>query len=260
MTDLNPASHWILEKYLNLEINLNQNLETYELAHSIDSLYHFLWNNYADWYVEYLKTNPSQKEFAKELFRHFVITLHPYMPFETETLWQEFFGENQLLAWQIKEPINYTPDINKVKEFEKIINVVNNLRSLRGLFAIDPVIFLEIHTVDELIQNYSNFLKLITRTEVKNTLNSDYYLVQNQNYTFSIDIFKYIPDINKEIARTQKLISNLQKQIENLEKQLGNNQFLKAAEPEIVAEKQADLENRKSELKQQETKLEFLQK
>ena len=88
---LQPASVWILEKYIELEDILEYQLGTYELNKSIDALYKFLWDYYADWYVEYLKTDDTQTVFAKELFKQYTITLSPYSPFETEALWREFF-------------------------------------------------------------------------------------------------------------------------------------------------------------------------
>ena len=97
------ASFWILTKYYQLENQLQDSLQSYELAHSVDAIYKFLWDYYADWYVEYLKTDQSQLPFAREIFRQFVITCSPYCPFETEVLWKDFFGEHSLLATEVKD-------------------------------------------------------------------------------------------------------------------------------------------------------------
>ena len=91
---LSPASLWILKKFITLENNLNLAIAEYDIAHAIDELYKFLWNDFADWYVEYLKTDSLDLAFAKELYKNFVVLLSPYAPFETEVLWKEFFKQS----------------------------------------------------------------------------------------------------------------------------------------------------------------------
>ncbi len=65
---LSSASFWILSKYYQLEKTLDANLKIYELAHSVTAIYKFLWDDYANWYVEFLKTSEDDMTFAVELF------------------------------------------------------------------------------------------------------------------------------------------------------------------------------------------------
>jgi valyl-tRNA synthetase len=270
-TNLTPASLWILNKYIILEKNLEQNLQSYELAHSVDSLYKYLWDFYADWYVEYLKTEPSQKPFAKDLFKQFIITLSPYMPFETEVLWKEYFGEQKLLALQ-KKDFNWSANIltetglsskqitSQIQEFELVVEFVQNLRSLRGLFAIDPANAVQIYTTSKHLLDYSGFIKLIGKGTLVAEQKLQLYTVKTPDFTYSIDILSYIKDKQNEIQRTQKLISNLEKQAVSLQSQLSNTLFLEKADPEAIKGKQSDLQNRQDEILQQQEKLNFLTK
>ena len=95
---LSPASHWIAAKFVKLQKSLDQQFEIYEFGRCVDALYDFLWNDFASVYVEYLKSQPQDLEFAKILFREFIILLSPFCPFLCEVLWLEFFGEKSLLA------------------------------------------------------------------------------------------------------------------------------------------------------------------
>lgn len=261
--NLSSASIWILEKYLELENRLEENLVTYELAHSVDGLYKFLWDFYADWYVEYLKTDPSQIPFAKELFRQFIVTLNPYSPFETEALWQDFFGEKQPLSF-VQKDVNWAKNIwlqvdkNLVKEFQTIVDFISDVRSLRGLFAIDPVVFLEINSSTKLLSIYADFIKSSSRVNIIPENVEGLYEVSGQNYNYKIDIIKYIPDFQKEVNRTEKILQNLQKQIQVLKDQLQNKAFLANAETEVIAEKRQDLANRELEKTQQQEKLKYI--
>ncbi len=275
VSSLSSASVWILEKYLDLEAELEKNLASYELAHSVDALYRFLWDYYADWYVEYLKTDESQLTFAKELFRQYVITLSTYAPFETETLWEEFFKEKRLLAFEPKNAMwarDLQVDIYKYnqsqssqdtlklqsKEFGVIINFIEQLRSLRGLFAIDPANPLIVYSQTPILFKYLNYIRLVAKAELINKTKTGLYEVDNLGYTFAIEIFDYVKDKDKEIKRTEKIIQDLQKQIGALNGQLQNDKFLANAEIEIVKEKKADLRDRELELNQQEEKLKML--
>lgn len=268
-TDFKPlssASIWILKKYIELENDLDKHIVNYEIAHSVDNLYKFLWDDFADWYVEYLKTDDTQTPFAKELFRQYVITLSPYSPFETEALWKDFFGEASVLAFEVKDQ-NWSKQVleknsseNSLKhnEFDIVISFIQNLRSLRGLFAIDPVNLVEIYTINDILLKYAEFIKLVGRGEVINSDKNEFYTVKTSDYTYFLDIFAYIKDKESEIKRTQKTITDLQKQINALESQLKNEKFLSNADSEVVVEKQQSLVDRRLELLQQEGKLKVL--
>lgn len=257
---LSEASIWILAKYLELQKDLENHLQNYELAHSIDGLYKFLWDDFANWYVEYLKTDKSQIPFAKELFRQYIITLSPYAPFETEALWQQFFDEKNLLAFETKDPnwsteIVKTIDLKSAQNFESIIELISDLRSFRGLFAIDPVNFIDVVTENSDFSNYHEFIKLVGRAEITTGNIEGLYVIQSSKFSLGINLLDYIKDIPAEINRTDKIIISLQKQIQALENQLANQKFLENAEPEIVSQKQQDLEDRKLEKQQQQAKL-----
>lgn len=261
---LSDPSIWIFFKYLELEQELENNLNTYELAHSVDSLYKFLWDNFANWYIEYLKTDKTQIPFAKDLFRQYIVTLSPYAPFETEALWEQFFNEKKLLAFELKDPnwsqniLKSIPDPNSGQNFQDIIDLINDLRSFRGLFAIDPVNFINVSTTNPEFDNYLDFIKLAGRAEVTIGEIENLYIIQSNKFKLGIDLKSYIKDKNAETERTNKIILSLDKQILQLQNQLANQQFIDNAEPEVITEKQENLANRQSEKQQQEQKLEFL--
>lgn len=269
------ASFWILAKYYQLETDLEVNLESYELAHSVGVIYKFLWDDYANWYVEFLKTCEADMAFGKELFRQFTITCSPYCPFETEVLWREYFGEKELIASVIKDfewskkalelYFNY-PDVNalekdsRYQEFENVIGFIASIRSLKGLFAIDPVVQIQIYSNSPLLKQFENYIKLLARAEILPSNKSTLYEVKHKDFSYQIDILSYIKDKDFEITRTNKLIESLNKQIVGLESQLTNEKFVANVEAVVIAEKKNDLKARKLELQEQVSKLEFLGK
>ena len=258
-SELTPASQWILSRYFELENNLESNTKEHNLARSTDQLMKFLWDDYADWYLEYLKTDSTQLHFAKTLFEKYTVTLHPYMPFETEVLWSEFFGHDSTLAFEVKD----NAELEKLNtggkdEFETIVKFIKQVRSTKGLFGIDPATSIDIFSPSELLNKYSDFTKLLAKGSIVNQTSDNIYNIKSGELEYGIDILNIISDKEVEVKRTNKIIENLDKQITQLDKQLANEKFVANAEPEVIEQKKQDLVNRQNEKQQQLTKLEFL--
>lgn len=270
---MTSASFWILTKYFELETNLESNLLSYELGHNINLIYKFLWDYYADWYIEFLKTQDLKElEFGKQLFQQFVITISPYCPFETEALWSQFFGQKAILASHLKDSQWSTKAFNlyfeqydlsnlyhdsRYREFDSIVSFVSELRSLRGLFGIDPQLAVEVLSKSPVLFKYQKFISQLAKAKISITENKSLYEVKNNHFAYHIDILKYITDLEHEKKRTNKIILDLDKQIKALEKQLSNQQFVQNAELEIIEEKKQNLKNRNLEILQQQSKLDF---
>ncbi len=72
-------------------------MKNYQFSKAFDLIYHFLWHSFADIYIEKLKEplqsgNIEVLNLLKELYFENLKLLHPYMPFVTEAIWQEFHG------------------------------------------------------------------------------------------------------------------------------------------------------------------------
>jgi valyl-tRNA synthetase len=258
---ISSPSQWVISHLEALTVEIETHIQQFEIAKIYEQLYNFIWNDFASWYIEYLKTNPQEVALGYQIFKELVLLLHPFMPLETEVLWNEFFDENELLAFEVKKG-NSIYDLSKpnVHEFETIIEVVNQLRRIRGLFTIDPAVEIELYSSNHFLSSYSKYLSLIARTKLNEEEREDLYLLGVSNISASIDMLSYISDIQQEIARTNKSIKSLEKQISSLISQLENKDFLEKATEEVVLSKKTDLEARKFEALQQQVKLDFLSK
>lgn len=78
-----------LDKLIN---TTTKNLDNFQFSKAIEDIYHFLWHSFADQYLEYAKTNLSTSVVA--ILNHVYLTalalLHPFAPFVTEAVWQQF--------------------------------------------------------------------------------------------------------------------------------------------------------------------------
>ncbi|MDO8626706.1 MAG: valine--tRNA ligase [Candidatus Magasanikbacteria bacterium] len=99
-----PADQIILEKLNATIIAVTNNLENFRLHEAAQSLYDFTWHEFADIYIEATKTqllNSESKNFTIQnlyyILNNVLKLLHPFMPFVTEAIWSELYGQEKLL-------------------------------------------------------------------------------------------------------------------------------------------------------------------
>jgi len=77
------------------EINAHMEKDRFDLA--AEKIYHFIWDHFASQVIEeskpLLAATPIERASRQRMLTHYLITslklLHPFMPFVTETIWQE---------------------------------------------------------------------------------------------------------------------------------------------------------------------------
>ena len=74
---------------------IEDNLNKYRFAQAGEALYHFIWDDLASDYLEYIKNSKSSNslKILKFVFEDSLRMLHPFMPFVTEAIWQELQKE-----------------------------------------------------------------------------------------------------------------------------------------------------------------------
>lgn len=258
------ATIWIYSKFKETRDAVKKYCHTYQLAHSVDFLYDFVWNYFANWYVEYLKTDSSQIFYAIKIFESYIQLLYPFSPFISEVLWKKFCNSHQELAFSLEnqelEILFRKYQSCDISEFELIQKIVTEIRSLKGLFSIDPVKSIEIFSQSPLLFKYATYLKTLTNAEILRSQHQQKSLkLEIEGVAFSIDFLNYLQDLQLEISKTYKQQNSLKKQIDLLNSQLQNQKFLEKADPEIIAKKRQDLKDRESQLKSLNQKLDYLQ-
>ena len=106
---------------------ISVDLDNYRFAEAYDTLYHFVWDDFADWYIEASKAAPNLPLLAFAL-ESILKLAHPFAPFITETIWQTLAWEgNSLLATSHWPEI---PDGDKAEseKFESIKAIVTEVR------------------------------------------------------------------------------------------------------------------------------------
>ncbi len=87
------ADHWVLSKLQQAQDRIIEQLDGNRLSEAYETLYHFVWDDIADWYIEASKAQPNLL-LLMELLEATLTLAHPFAPFVTETIWQTLAWEN----------------------------------------------------------------------------------------------------------------------------------------------------------------------
>jgi len=124
---ISSADHWILNKLRSNITEVDAALEQYRFAEGYNKLYHFVWDEVADWYIETSKVQPNPKLLAY-ILKSILQLAHPFAPFVTETIWQtlEWTGTNLLVNQP--RPKSRGHDKKLAADFEEIKTIVSEIR------------------------------------------------------------------------------------------------------------------------------------
>ena len=91
------ADHWIARQLDEAAQSLDRQVATYHFAEAGETIYHTVWDDVADWYIEASKVEQNIDMNAYVLDTVLRLT-HPFAPFLTETIWQALPWHDTILA------------------------------------------------------------------------------------------------------------------------------------------------------------------
>jgi len=105
--ELSLADRWILSRLQAAAAQTRRLIDSYQFSEAAQAVYHFFWDEFCDWYIEWSKPffyrpeSPEQKTAAqatiREVLDQALRLLHPFMPFVTEEIWQAMPGHGESL-------------------------------------------------------------------------------------------------------------------------------------------------------------------
>jgi valyl-tRNA synthetase len=128
-TPATDADHWVLSRLHQTTDGVANYLDTYRFAEAYEALYHFVWDDFADWYIEASKAEENLPLLAYALETILQIA-HPFAPFLTETIWQTLAWAPDTLLATSKWPAVLTADKQRARSFEEIKVIVTEARAI----------------------------------------------------------------------------------------------------------------------------------
>jgi valyl-tRNA synthetase len=146
--DLSLADRWILSRQAAVLEEVDQCLSRYDLARAADALYEYVWTEFCDWTIELSKNdlygeNARLRGQTQWLLQHLLSgilrALHPFMPFVTEEIWQQWQPGKGSLARALYPQGNPAQrDPAAEAAMSVVMEVTSALRSLRANLGLAP--------------------------------------------------------------------------------------------------------------------------
>jgi valyl-tRNA synthetase len=269
-----PMLHdrWIVSRLNKTALEVTSALAGYQFHEAVQTLYHFFWDDFCDWYIELSKNDVTSEEPSEQRTRarsrllsvleQALRLLHPFMPYITEELWQQLPGVSKNClhpAYADAEPtimLAAYPTgnaglVDEQAEFEMqaIIDLISRVRNIRSEMNIKPAerIQILVGAPDEKLRASS-----ILIGDQLDAPRASARAVLTGGAELAVPLEGLI-DFDQERQRLKKEQDKLQSESDKLEAQLQNPNFVERAPAERVAEVRdriADIAQRKSQLQQ----------
>jgi valyl-tRNA synthetase len=131
-SDVQPhtdADYWLLTKLQQNTDAIASDLEAFRFAEAYDRLYHFVWDDVADWYIEAAKAQENIPLLAFTL-QSILTVAHPFAPFVTETIWQTLGWEKDNLLITHSWPTIPASNTERSEAFEQTKNLITEVRAM----------------------------------------------------------------------------------------------------------------------------------
>ena len=285
----NLALHdrWIISRLNQTAIDVRCALAGYQFHEAVQTLYHFFWDDFCDWYIELSKNDVTAEEASERrtvsrsrllsVLEQALRLLHPFMPYITEELWQRLpgVGKNSLHpAYAEAEPtimlasypVGDQSLVNEQTEWEMqaIIDLISRVRNIRSEMNIKPAerIRIIVGAPEERLRNvYQAARDQISRLVRASEFSLSERLEAPRASARAVLVggaelavpLEGLIDFEQERQRLRKEQDKLQAEAAKLEAQLQNPNFVERAPVERVAEVRdriADIAQRNSQLQQ----------
>ncbi|MGX7078440.1 valine--tRNA ligase [Globicatella sanguinis] len=256
--DLTLADRWIMARLQNVIEDVTRLFDKFEFGEAGRVLYHFIWDDFCDWYIEMTKEqlqddsrdNTTTKSILVHVLDNILKLSHPIMPFVTEEIWQQIVpaGESIVVA---KYPIvdeNYR-DAQSEKAMEQVMEIIRAVRMIRNEMN-TPLskkvdLFIKANdeaTMDLLTANKAYIERFCNPEALEIALapNAPEEVV-SQTLPFAQILMPLagLIKIEDEIKRLEQEVVKLEKEVDRVVKKLSNQGFVAKAPAAVVEAERA---------------------
>lgn len=238
----NQAIEWFENKLNKTIAEINDQFEKFRISDALHLIYKLIWDDFCGWYLEAIKPNYgegiSKEVYDKTIyfFEELMKLLHPFMPFQSEEIWQlisERSIDEALVIAQQKNEDQFSEEI--IKNFEITAELISGVRNYRQTKGISPREAVEVYTNASEFANEAVVRKLANVSEIHFGQKTD-----KPSFTFLVGATEVsIPlsenlDLGEEKAKTEEELKYLKGFLISVDKKLSNEKFVANAKPEIV--------------------------
>jgi len=251
------VERWIFSRAARTAAQMNDALAEYRFHEAAHVVYHFVWGDFCDWYIEWQKPllTSSDREAATAAWRNIFSVfeaalrlLHPFMPFLTEELWHRLPQASTAKSIALAEYPAPKPewiDEEAERQFALLQETITAAREIRATLKIDPKRKVaadfsagDTH-VGRLVEEHSgSILRLALLSEIRlvprKQLDSKNGLIRSTSQ-FDMRIgYSEGVDVAGELTKLRKEKERMEKDLELKRSRLSDETFRSRAPAEIV--------------------------
>jgi len=248
--ELSLADRWIIARCDATVRAATEALERFRLNEAAAAVYHFLWSDLADWYIEQVKPRlygdqPGGDVARAVLAQTFDVALrllHPVMPFVTETLWKRLPGRQagdsvSVAAWPM--PDDRAIDAAALRDFAVVQELIGAVRQIRAEYGVQPghPVRLWLSTPHPAVASELGTVQRLAR--VSTVHHGDAPSEPGGHAVLSDGRAVFVPlgdalDLDRECARLGAEVARLGQLVEGQRRKLANPQFVARAPATVV--------------------------
>lgn len=236
------AIEWFEHKLDKTIAEIDDQFEKFRISDALHLIYKLIWDDFCGFYLEAIKPNYgegiSKEVYHKttELFEELMKQVHPFLPFQSEEIWQlisERKTDEALVIAQQKKAGAFDETI--IKNFETASEMISGVRNYRQTKGISPREAAEIYTNATEFANEAVIRKLANVSEIHFGTKTD-----KPSFTFLVGATEIsIPlsenlDLEEEKKKTEEEVKYLKGFLISVDKKLSNEKFVANAKPEVV--------------------------
>jgi len=247
------ADRWILSRLQFVIGEVTKYLERYQLSEAGQLIYNFIWNDFADWYLEISKFSKNQeqtKAILQLVLENILKLAHPFVPYVSEVLWRELSPKKMLIISEWPKQNAKLVDKKAEKEFEIVRELIVKVRNIRAENKIDPKksvdLLIDAAKNSDLLKRESLIIQKLARVgriEYGEIDSGEKAIPCRGGISFAF-LGKVIDE-----AKIKKEKIKLENYIQFLKAKLANKDFITKAPPEIIKKEEKKLSEAEEKLK-----------
>ena len=254
----NMGEDWICREINECIKQVESSMKNYRFAEAVEILYQTIWDKYADWFLE------SQKIFKnagllKKTLETILITLHPFAPFVTETIWQSLSWTDGFIATE-KWPHELKYDPISAAEFEGLISVVSEVRgTLQAIPGTNNAKkYSLLYDNDSLVEDNLLLIRTLTKVPAINGLNGRPrgLRLALANHELYLDVPGKVVTEYKD-ALTEKILA-VGRELDALNARMSNPNYVEKAPEHLVKETKDQIKEKESLISRLKTQLSLI--
>lgn len=232
------ADHWIIRQLNDATEKIGKLISAYRFAEAYELMYHTVWDDFADWYIESSKVTQNTSVLAYALETILKMS-HPFAPFVTETIWQTLKWEDNLLvtsSW----PTARTFDKAAADRFDELQTIVAEARTVSTDLAQGKLTLL--YRQDELIDQSKDLVSHLAHLKSVEQVNDARGLrLAIAHHEAWLDVDEQT--LNERKGKLEERLADAESQIGKLEARLSNKSYVDNAPEAVVQQTRDQLES-----------------